>query len=104
MFIINRNYKTILSKCFCKNKSDYVKIEYNKLLSDNDLSEYIDKSLGNNSLGLIVVKNIPDIYKLKESVLKNGFVLANKSEDYLIKLEKPESNFLCWLVKRKAVS
>lgn len=81
---------------FVDNKhSNITKIDFAKLsVGNTDLSEEIHKAFGKEGLGLIAIKNIPNLKQARENILKKGFEFFHLNESLLKKLENPEVNYL----------
>ncbi|KAF3992901.1 hypothetical protein FT663_00811 [Candidozyma haemuli var. vulneris] len=68
--------------------------------------ETLNKAFGPDSLGIIIVKDLPDHFQsLRLKVLESISVLANLPEDELKKLESPESMWLTgWSCGKEVLS
>jgi len=96
--ISKRNFSKITSyipKCVEEAKTKLVKIDYSDLINPkNQLNYEIDQAFGKQGLGLIAIKNIPNLNKARENILKKGFEFYHLDPEILEKLEKPEINYL----------
>ncbi len=80
---------------FEDNKTYLVKIDYSVLNNQtSDLSEEIVKAFGKQGLGLIAIKNIPNLKQARQNILKKGFEFYHLDDRILKKLEKPEINYM----------
>lgn len=80
-----------------KSSKDPVIIDYADLLDpDSDLSSQIDAAFGNNddSLGILLVRNVPDFPELRRTLLRMTPKLAQLPPAYLEQLEDPESRYM----------
>ena len=60
-----------------KDKANLEILSYNNLKENIDLSESIEKAFGDNGLGIILVKDIPNLELLRETLLKLSKKLAS---------------------------
>ncbi len=89
--ISNKNFK-LFPQSF-KRFTEVIKIDYNKLDSSQNILDEIHNSFGRNSLGLIIIKNIPGYTEAREAFLQKGYLLSQENEEYLKTLEKPEADY-----------
>lgn len=86
-----------------KGQTDLIKLDYSKLDIDNlDLSKEIHKAFGKEGLGLIAIKNVPNLLEARKSILNKGFEFFHLDEKILKKLEKPKANYLIGFNKGKS--
>lgn len=92
MFIKIKNLKFTCS-VFSKHFSKVIKIDFCELVDTSNLLDQIHNSFGRSSLGLIVIKNIPQFKEARESFLYKGYLLSQQSEEYLKTLELPKADY-----------
>ena len=66
-----------------KHFSSLIRIDYNDVMSEKNsdkLNEIVDKAYSINSLGAIVVTNIPDLKNIKDKVLNNGLKMIKMTQ------------------------
>jgi len=89
--LMGKGYNNICSR---KYKSEVVRIDYEQLINEKcDLEEKIDRAYGKNGLGLIVIKNIPEITKIRQNIFESGFQLAHLNKARLTELERPDAQY-----------
>jgi len=72
--------------------SPVVTIDYADLES-GELSEQIKRGFGEAGLGLILITNVPELAKQRESLLRSTYDLGNLPEETLAKYEHEKSYF-----------
>lgn len=70
-----------------------IKVNFDDLLNNSDLSEKIEQAFGRDGLGIILVSNIPGYSKARQQLLPFGRKLSSLPTDVLKKLEHPESKY-----------
>jgi isopenicillin N synthase-like dioxygenase len=59
---------------------DHIVLDYNDLVADIDLSEYIAQAYGEDGLGLLTVKNVPGLVEARNALLPLSYQLGNLEE------------------------
>lgn len=70
-----------------------VKIPYEKLVTNADLSAEIEEAFGFKGLGLLVVTGIPNFVELRKNLLPLGTKFASLSDEAKAKVEHAASSF-----------
>ena len=100
MKITSKYLKSFSNFNFKKSFSDtVVKVDYSDVMSakSKKIEEIIDKAFGRNSLGLVILKNVPEIKKIKDVVLDSGLSLINMPEsDKADFTEEKIKDYLGW--------
>jgi isopenicillin N synthase-like dioxygenase len=73
--------------------ADPIRIPYEKLISDADLSHEIETAFGYSGLGLLLVTGIPDFSAHREKLLPLATKFANLPEDKKKTMEHSASNY-----------
>jgi len=68
-------------------------ISYEDLIGDNDLSIAVEQAFGENGLGLILIKNYPDLQSKRVNILKIIHKFANLPEPTKLKYEHSFSSY-----------
>lgn len=83
-----------------KHFSSLIRIDYNDVMSEKNsdkLNEIVDKAYSINSLGAIVVTNIPDLKNIKDKVLNNGLKMIKMTQkEKEFSTEEKNKLFLGW--------
>ena len=90
LFLNCKKYFTSLTE-----RAADIVIDYDLITKPTDkinLSEEIDKAYGNNGLGLILIKNVPNYSRLRKKVLPYAQQLARLTPDQKSKIELKELN------------
>ena len=72
-------------------KLDIHCLDYNDLINEVDLTNVIEKAFGKLGEGIITVKNVPNLLKMRQRLLPLASKLANLSDDDKEKLVLPET-------------
>jgi isopenicillin N synthase-like dioxygenase len=71
--------------------SKVIVLDYNELIKDVDYSSSIEEAFGFNGLGILAVKNVPNLSKLREDILPLAHKFANLPDEIKNKTEHKES-------------
>lgn len=70
-----------------------VKISYEDLISNKDLTEQIDEAFNFNGYGLIAVEGVPEVIQKRVRILRLGYEFSQLPEEVKQKYEHPPSFF-----------
>lgn len=70
-----------------------VVLDYHDLIADIDLSPQIEEAFGWEGLGILTVKNIPNLVELRSKLLPLAREFSALSDEVKLKYESPESVF-----------
>lgn len=68
-------------------------LDFDALVSNEDLSSFIQNAFGKDGLGVCIVKNVPNLRTLRKRLLLLASQFANLSENVKNKYEHPESKY-----------
>lgn len=91
----------IFKKHFSTNIPKVTKVNYMDILknSNSKMSEIIDKAFGFNSLGILIVENIPGLLESKSKLHKQTFIMSNMDEKDSKNFCSPEKEQIGWRKK-----
>jgi len=99
----HNNNDSFIPKFVEKEKTNLIKIDYSTLKDSKvNLFKEINQAFGKEGLGLIAIKNVPNLLSARENILRKGFEFYHLDQKILKKLEKPEINYLVGFNKARS--
>jgi len=93
--IIHHKSNSFIPSFVDNSKTNLIKIDFSTLNDQEvNISQHINQAFGKEGLGLIAIKNVPNLISAREKILKKGFEFYHLDENILKQLEKPEVNYL----------